>query len=674
MLIHENSFSQSEAGDSTKSLSEVIVKAFGQNSKLKQTAAAINFLGPATLERYNPVSVLQAFNATPGARMEERSPGSYRMNIRGSTLRSPFGVRNVKIYYDDLPLTDPGGSTYLNQLNYSNFYSVEIIKGPGGSLYGAGTGGVILIRSQPGVWRPGFTANLSAGSYGLVNTNISVRSGKDNFQNTVDISHQYAMGYRHHTSMRRDVANWQMKIRSGKKEEIRLSILYGDLYYQTPGALTLAEFKANPRASRPKAGAFPSADSVRAAIFQKTVIAGITNEYRFTDWFTNTTSFYGAYSEIKNPTFRNYEKRTEPHMGGRTVFNWHRRIMTSYLQFIAGAEAQKGFFNTSTYAIKNGRPKGLLTNDDIHPSLFSLFAQADLRTLFDLDITAGVSMNKALVIINRLSVANFTPVARRFNNELAPRIAVSKRIIQNTWLYGSISRGFSPPTAQEILPSTSVISTDLQAEHGVSYEVGLKNSFLHHRLYIEINAFDYRLKNAIVQRKDANNADYFANAGSTRQRGIESQANYHIIEHAAGFLSSADIFLQHTLNAFRYLEFKQSTTDFSGNHLPSVAPTTVSAGLDLVAQQKISLSLTYYYSDHIALNDANTEYAAPYHLFGGRVSYTTPIHHGSLRIFVGGDNLFNTNYSLGNDINATGGRYYNVAEGRNFYGGAAVNF
>ena len=72
--------------------------------------------------------------------MEERSPASYRMNIRGSTLRSPFGVRNVKVYLDDIPFTDAGGNTYLNQLSYYNFNSIEVLKGPGGSLYGAGTG------------------------------------------------------------------------------------------------------------------------------------------------------------------------------------------------------------------------------------------------------------------------------------------------------------------------------------------------------------------------------------------------------------------------------------------------------------------------------------------------------------------------------------------------------
>src|SRR5437762_13314218 len=146
--IYLFSFSQNQISDSSKNLSEVTVKAFEQNKQLKQTSAAINYVGPAQLQRFNNTNILPAVNSTPGVRMEERSPGSYRLNIRGSTLRSPFGVRNVKIYFDEIPLTDAGGNTYLNQLSYYNFNSIEIIKGPGGgSLYGAGTGGVILIHS-----------------------------------------------------------------------------------------------------------------------------------------------------------------------------------------------------------------------------------------------------------------------------------------------------------------------------------------------------------------------------------------------------------------------------------------------------------------------------------------------------------------------------------------------
>ena len=317
-------FSQQNS-DTTKNLSEVVVKGYEQNKQLKQTSAAINFIGQPQLERYNNTNILPALNSTPGVRMEERSPASYRMNIRGSSLRSPFGVRNVKVYFDDIPFTDAGGNTYLNQLSYYNFNSIEVIKGPGGSLYGAGTGGVILIRSQPTVWQKGFDANVVGGSYGLFGINAQARVGNDNFQNVLSYSHQNSAGYRHHTTMRRDLVNWQMKIAKGKKEELKFSVVYGDLYYQTPGALTKAEYLANPRAARPKAGAFQSADSIKAAIFQKTILGGITNKYKFSDRFDNTTTVYGDYTDLTNPTFRNYEKRTEPQWGARTFFKWNHQ-------------------------------------------------------------------------------------------------------------------------------------------------------------------------------------------------------------------------------------------------------------------------------------------------------------------------------------------------------------
>src|SRR5437763_17140724 len=104
------------------------------------------------------MSIVPATNSIPGARTEERSPGSYRISFRGSTLRSPFGVRNVKVYLDGIPFTDPGGNTYLTQLAPFAMYSLEFIQAPAGSLYGAATGGALLIKSRPNVWQSGFTA------------------------------------------------------------------------------------------------------------------------------------------------------------------------------------------------------------------------------------------------------------------------------------------------------------------------------------------------------------------------------------------------------------------------------------------------------------------------------------------------------------------------------------
>ncbi len=661
--------------DSASTLQTVIVKAYEQNRQLQEVSAAINVINTAQLERYNNTSLLPALNATPGVHMEERSPGSYRLNIRGSTLRSPFGVRNVKVYWNGIPFTDPGGNTYLNQLSYFNVKSIEVLKGPASSLYGAGTGGAVLINSQTNKREPGINLQYSTGSFNLQNINAQVTTGNADHNNTFGYTHQTSDGYRHHTRMRRDVATWETQAIANEKQQLSASVLYGDLYYQTPGGLTTAQFHNNPRSARPAAGAFPGADDAQAAIYQKTFLAGINHRYRFTEHLQNTTVVYGAFSNIKNPTFRNYERRTEPHFGGRTVFTFDKQWEESSLQVSFGGEGQRGFFNTKTFANAGGNPDTVQTDDDIDNYIYSGFVQGDIHLPGGWSVSAGVSINKSSVTITRLTGEQTGKLTANFNSEWAPRLAISKILIPGVLVYTSVSRGFSPPGTGEILPSTSIINTSLQAEHGVNYEAGFKSSWLQQRLYVEVNAFHYQLKNAIVQRRDASGADYFENAGSTRQQGIESQASYQLLPNSNRFVNNVRLWASHTWNKFRYQDFKVIATDFSGKNLPGIAEHILTAGLDITTRPGLYLNLTWFYSDPTALNDANTEMAASYNLAGGRTGWRTPLSKSIMMdLFAGVDNLFDVTYSLGNDINAAGGRYYNTAPGVNYFGGVSFRY
>ena len=653
-----------------KLLQEVVVSAYEQNRRLADVSAAVGVITTAEWNRYSRMSIVPAMNSIPGVRMEERSPGSYRISFRGSTLRSPFGVRNVKVYLDGIPFTDPGGNTYLTQLAPFDMYSLELIKGPAGSLYGAATGGALLIKTRPNFWQSGFTAEYNYGSFNSNTINAQVRLGNQQGGNIINYSHQSSDGYRNHTNLRRDIVTWESMLKNTDKQTLSTYAFYGDLYYQTPGALTLAEYNANPKQSRPAAGANPSAEQSQAAIYQKTFMAGITNTYRISPSFENTTNFYASYTNYKNPTFRNYEFRSEPHFGGRTIFNY----TTDLLHISFGGEAQKGFFQTQDYGNKNGSPDTLQTNDNINAWTYTFFAQADLFFEKGWQASAGLSFNEAFIGIDRISVPGFVPRNKTFGNELAPRIALSKKITPNILLYASVSKGFSPPAVSEVLPSTGSINTDLQPENGTSYETGIKSGFFNQRLYVEVIGFYFELQQAIVVRKDSSNADYYTNAGSTTQKGIESQVSYQLLPSATGFINSARLWASYTLDNFTYGDFKKNTVNYDGKHLPGVADNTFTGSIDLNSRPGIFLHLTYYYSDKMPLDDANNAYAGAYQLVGGRIGYSTTVQHLNLTVFTGVDNAFNAKYSLGNDINAAGGRYYNAAATANYFVGLTVNF
>lgn len=432
----------------TRPLQEITVKAYEQNRKLSEVGAPVSIVSKSSLLRFGNSSILPALNANPGVRMEERSPGSYRLNIRGSSLRSPFGVRDIKIYWNEIPLTDPGGNTYLNELGFYNFQSMEIIKGTAGSLYGAGIGGAVLINSMPSVWQKGVSADYTRGSFNANSFNVNIRTGDDDHRNIFSYSHQTSDGYRVQTQMRRDIGSWETLLKATDKQSIHAYMLYSDLYYQTPGALTQAEYNKDPRAARPAVGTQPGAVQAKAAIFQKNFTAGFSNEYKFNEHWQNTTAVYGAYTDFLNPGIRVYEVRQEPHFGGRSVFQYKLQSGETSLQVNAGAEAQKGFFETRDYANKLGVRDTLQTDDHIGNWTYTIFAQADLQLRGGWTLTAGASINKSSYELTRESVLPPLEHDIRFEDKLAPRLAILKKLLPELSLYASASRGFSTPTAQ----------------------------------------------------------------------------------------------------------------------------------------------------------------------------------------------------------------------------------
>lgn len=658
-----------------KTMQQVIISGYSQNKKLMEVPAAISYLGQQQLNRFNNSNILSSVNTTPGVRMEERSPGSYRFNIRGSSLRSPFGVRDVKIYFNEIPLTDPGGNTYLNQLGFYNFQSVEIIKGPAGSMYGAGTGGAVLIRSMPLGWKPGADLSYTTGSFANNNINLTVRLGQAGNQNAVSYSHQTSNGYRVQTNMRRDVASWESLIKVNTRQTFHAYMLYADLFYQTPGALTLAEYNANPKQARPRAGTSPSAVENKAAIYQKNFTVGLSNEYQFSSNWQNTSSVYGAYTDFTNPGIRVYEKRKEPHFGGRTVFQFKKETAGNKYQLNAGLEAQKGFFNTKDYSNKLGAVDTLQSDDDINTWLYTVFIQSDISLKSGWTLTAGASLNKSSVTFTRLNKRPVIDQELTYKNKIAPRIALLKKITNTIAAYASAARGFSNPTTAELLRSNGTLGTSLQPGDGVDYELGIRGTAYNNKLQFDINTFSFQLKNTIVQRIDTAGVFYFTNAGATKQHGIEANLVYEVINQPASFFSNCKTWISYTNHDFHYKDFKQVNNDFSNKQLPGVAPQTVVAGLDFSSNKGWYSNITYTYSDAIALNDANTDRAGSYNLLGFRIGCRKiNISKFKAEIFTGVDNIFDTKYSLGNDINAAAGRYYNTAPGINYFAGIAIKY
>ena len=151
LFIAQTAFSQTKDTvriNKLEVLPEVILQSFNYNKTWQEIPASVAYLDSKKLQEITTTSLLPSLNTIPGIRMEQRSPESFRLSMRGSVLRSPFGVRDLKVYWNGLPLSDGGGNTYLNLLNSSQLSSIEVIKGNTASMYGAGIGGVLLLNTN----------------------------------------------------------------------------------------------------------------------------------------------------------------------------------------------------------------------------------------------------------------------------------------------------------------------------------------------------------------------------------------------------------------------------------------------------------------------------------------------------------------------------------------------
>lgn len=626
-------------------------------------------------ERYphfEKTSFLAGINTIPGVRMEERSPGSYRLSMRGSALRSPFGVRNIRIYWNDIPLTDPGGNTYLNQLAFNNISEMTIVKSTATANYGSGTGGQLLISNLPAKQKD-VSLELVGGSFGLKTLLASATFIGKNIRSKVSYAHNEADGYREQSAMMRDNFSWVTDVKLSAKQQLVTSVLFTDMDYQAPGGLTRSEFEINPRLSRPAAGAFPSAVDAKAAIFQKNITAGITYKHKLNSFFSNNTTVYGAYNRIENSAIRNYEMRNEPHWGGRSAFKMYKTFDNgSSLDWQTGGELQSGNFNVKVLSNKAGIADTVQTNDDVNTVLYNVFSQAAFSTHNQWVFEAGLSFNKSRVAFRRLSDEPVIDQPFSFSNEVVPRFGVLKRLRGGYSFSALVSKGFSAPTIAELLPSTGIINTTLQAEKGWNYELVLRARPVY-GLDIDASLFTFELRDALVQRRDEAGADYFTNAGGTRQNGVEVNASYKYIRDGDGIFEDGKLTAGYAYSYFKYIDFIKDNTDFTGKKLPGVPRNTLSLLADVYFKNKFYLISSYYAASSIFLNDANTAAAKPYHLLTAKVGYMIAIKKTILNIYAGADNLLNQTYSLGNDINAAAGRYYNAAPGRNYYAGAAVS-
>jgi iron complex outermembrane receptor protein len=133
-------------------LEEIVVTAEKRESTVQKTPISMTALSAAQLVEQGLKSIEDVAVETPGISMKQFSPGQTEYEMRG--LSSGGGSSaTVGLYLNDVPMTAPAGSVNGKALIDPDLYDlqrVEVLRGPQGTLYGAGSmGGTIKLITAP---------------------------------------------------------------------------------------------------------------------------------------------------------------------------------------------------------------------------------------------------------------------------------------------------------------------------------------------------------------------------------------------------------------------------------------------------------------------------------------------------------------------------------------------
>ena len=663
-------------------LDPVVVTATRRAARSFDVPASTDRIDAATIQNGQPmINLSETLVRVPGIVTFNRQNYAQDLQIssRGFGARSTFGVRGVRLFQDEIPVTMPDGQGQTGSFNLFSAESIEILRGPFSTLYGNASGGVIAVTTEDGKLPPSIGANASFGSYGTHAWGLkaSGRMGRTGY--VVANSHFHTDGYRDHSAATRDVVNAKLSVGFGA--DTKLTVLAGTQdQYRTldPLGLNRAQWEADPRQVDPVAITFDTNKTIRQQQ------AGATLEHRLGAATVVRATGYAGQRRIRQ--YLALPGTGVLSSGGvvdldRAFHGGALRVTHSLpafgrpLTLIAGVEADRQDERRKGFVNNNGALGDLRRDEDDRVTAIDGYAQLEWLPIDALSLTAGVRHSDVRFVSDDHYVTAQNPddSGRRSFSKATPVFGAVWHVLPDLNAYASYGQGFETPTFAEMAyrAGGSGLNFALNPATSEAAEAGIK-VLIRRNHRVNLAAFAIDTDDEIVTDANVGGRTIFRNAGSTRRRGVEAAWDAKWTPDLASRF--AYTYLRATFrDAFR----SGSDTVPAGARMPGVPATTVYGELawspqwqGLAGRPQAALEVVYV--DRIYVNDRNSDAAPSYTIANMRVGVEQRFGAFTLKGYARLNNLADRRYAGSVIVGEGNGRFFEPAPGRNWMFGISA--
>ncbi|QCX02144.1 TonB-dependent receptor [Aggregatimonas sangjinii] len=666
--------------DSITQLDEVILL---DALKRKNTVGIIpsEVIGPKTFQNYSPVSMVSAINQTPGVYIFSGALNTNRITIRGIGARTLFGTNKLRLYYNDIPVTNGAGTSEIESFDLENLSQIEVVKGPKATSFGANLGGAIILNPKEALGRStNFSNNVTIGSFGLLKNNLSFNHFDGKLRLGLQYGHTETEGYRENSNFERDGLLLNTSYQINSRNTISLLLNHIDYTAQIPSSLGATAFAENPQQAT---FTWRASQGFEA---NNSTLVGVSFSHEFTPALKNTTSiFYSYLDHYEARPFGILDEFTNGY-GFRTRFSGNLKISDILAEYHIGAELYKDEYRwnefENLYQENNGNgslPGDLFARNKEFRDQLNTFTTVLLPFTDTFSIQLGLNWNKTDYDYRDLfnSGAENKSAIRNFKAIVLPSINMQYDFTESGQLYVNVSRGFSNPGLEETLTPDGVVNPDIAQETGINYEFGGRFNPLAKKFKIDFTLYQMNVRNLLVAERVDDDRFIGRNAGKTKHQGLELALSYLLDISPKIKLTP---FLNYTLNDHKFISFVDGDNDFSGNPLTGVAKNRIHGGLQTDFFNDFYCNITYQHVGAIPLTDANNLSSDAFNLVHTRLGYRKKLSDKFVLGFdFGINNLFDIVYAQSVLINTQGfggnePRYYYPGDERNFYGSLRLGY
>ncbi|MGJ8639438.1 MAG: TonB-dependent receptor family protein [Opitutaceae bacterium] len=588
-----------------------------------------------------------------------------RIAIRGFGARANFGIRGIRLLVDGIPATTPDGQGSVDGIDLGAAQSIEIVRGPASGLYGAASGGVILIETEDGPETPFAETRWTFGDYGLLHAQFKAGGQSDHFNYLVSTSYLDFDGYRDHNETENKRLNAKFRYDFSSSSSLTALINIIDLPLQNdPGALTYDELQADPSQARQRNVDFDSGESVQQELL------GVVYDQVLNDQHAlELKSYY---------THRDFANRLPFETGGQVAFerNFYgggvvHRFTGDRLQIASGIEYELQDDARENHDNLNGVQGALSLDQDERIVSISAFTSLSYELNDVLTASAALRHDTIDYKVDDHFTSDGDDSGKRAFNQTSPMLGLTWQAAPALTLFTNVSTAFETPTSTELANPNGGggFNLNLDPQTARNYELGIKGNhdFGKRWLRYELTAFQIDIDDALVIYATDPDNDFYRNAGESTRRGIEAALHIQLLKGLTADLS-------YTWSDFTYDAFNSTSGDFSGNQLPGIPEHFGNLQLNYQHENGYFIRWNTRFIGNFYANDANTETIESYSVSDLRIGIERPIGNWTFEPFLGINNLFDESYSANIRINGFGGRYYEPAPGRNLYTGIRLRY